>query len=245
MAVRPEETDAPQPPDGGGDAATRPAAARAVVFRVDERRSIPYRVAKSILMGVLRAWFRPVVRGRANIPATGAAILAPVHRSYVDFAFPGLLTDRKLFYMAKEELWKWDWFGRVLEGLGAFPVHRSGADRESVRRAEEVLRAGQLLVMFPEGARRSGDTVGELLEGVAFLSARTGAPIVPVGISGSERAMPKGSVFPRPYRVTVTIGAPLAPPEPEPGRRLARSQIHRLSASLRTSLQAAYDDAAR
>jgi 1-acyl-sn-glycerol-3-phosphate acyltransferase len=242
--VKPGETEAPEPTPNG-EAPERSTVARAAPFTVDGRRSIPYRIERAILLSVLRAWFRPVVRGRVNIPSEGPAILAPVHRSYVDFAFPGILTRRKLFFMAKEELWKWAWFGRVLKGLGAFPVHRSGADRESVRRAEEVLRSGQLLVMFPEGSRRFGDTVGDLLEGVAFLSARTGAPIVPIGIAGSERAMPKGSVIPKPYRVTVSIGQPLSVPDRTGGRRVARSQVHELAELLREKLQAAYDDAGR
>lgn len=242
MAVKPGETERPEP---AGEPAPRPRATRVAPFRVDSRRSIRYRIARRIVVGAFRLWFRPVVRGRANVPADGPVIVAPVHRSYVDFAFAAVLTDRKLFFMAKEELWRWAWFGRLLERLGAFPVNRSGTDRASVRRAEEVLDAGQVLVMFPEGARRFGDTVGDLLEGVAFLSARTGAPIVPVGISGSERAMPKGSVVPKPYRVTVSVGQPLPLPARGEGRRIARSQIHQLSEALRAGLQAAYDDAAR
>ena len=217
---------------------------RATAFRIDPRRSVLYRVLHAILVAILVVWFRPRVRGRSAVPATGPAILAPVHRSFIDFAFTALLTRRKLFFMAKEELWRRAWFGRLLEALGVFPVHRSGTDRESVRRAEDVLNGGHLLVMFPEGARRSGDRVGELAEGVAFLAARTGAPIVPIGISGSERAMKKGSRFPKPVRVTVSAGEPLISPERTPGRRVARSQIHRLSESLQIRLQDCYDDAA-
>jgi 1-acyl-sn-glycerol-3-phosphate acyltransferase len=185
------------------------------------------------------------VRGRGNVPVSGAAIIAPVHRSNVDFGFTPFLTKRKLFFMAKEELWKVEWFGRLLSSFGVFPVHRSGTDRESVRRAEDVLRQGHLLVMFPEGSRRSGDEIGELMEGVAFLAARTGAPIVPVGIFGSDQAMPKGSVFPKPRAITVSVGEPIEIPGRGAGRRLARSQVHQLTDTLRERLQAAYDDAAR
>jgi len=216
-----------------------------VAFKVDPRRSVFYRICRAILVGVLTAWFRPRVRGADHVPVSGAAIIAPVHRSNVDFGFTPFLTRRKLFFMAKEELWKVGWFGRMLESFGVFPVHRTGTDRESVRRAEEVLKGGHLLVMFPEGARRSGEEVGELLEGVAFLAARTGAPIVPVGIAGSERAMPKGAKVPKPFRITVSVGEPLDVPDKGPGRRVARSQIHQLSEALRERLQAAYDDAAR
>ncbi|HLJ08764.1 MAG TPA: lysophospholipid acyltransferase family protein [Acidimicrobiia bacterium] len=241
MAVS-EPGAAGEPVDGATGAGA--AARRAAAFTVDPRRSPAYRAARAIVLGILRLWFRPEIRGLDKVPRTGPVLIAPLHRSNIDFGFTGLLTPRKLFYMAKEELWKYGWFGRLLEWLGAFPVNRSGADRESVRRAEEVLRQGEVLVMFPEGARRFGDTVEPLQEGVAFLAARTGAPILPVGIAGSERAMPKGAKFPKPYKVTVSIGD-LIDVEARDGRRVARSEVHRLSELLRERLQAAYDDAAR
>lgn len=220
-------------------------ARRAVAFRVDPRRTLQYRFCRSVLVGVLKVWFRPRVRGRTNVPVSGAAIIAPVHRSNIDFGFTPFVTDRKLFFMAKEELWKLKWFGRILTSWGVFPVHRSGTDRESVRRAEQVLRDGQLLVMFPEGSRRSGADVGELMEGVAFLAARTGAPIVPIGIFGSDQAMPKGAKFAKPLGITVSVGDVIEIPERKAGQRVARSQIHQLTETLRERLQAAYEDAAR
>ena len=249
MAVSPEGVGGraaggpPAPPESA--ASTTELARRAVSFSVDPRRTLPYRIFRRLLVGILKVWFRPRVRGRGNVPVSGAAIIAPVHRSNVDFGFTPFLTKRKLFFMAKEELWKVAWFGRLLSSFGVFPVHRTGHDRESVRRAEEVLRQGHLLVMFPEGSRRSGAEIGELMEGVAFLAARTGAPIVPVGIYRSDEAMPKGSHFPKPLGITVSVGEPIEIPERPPGQRVARSQIHELSVTLRERLQAAYDDAAR
>lgn len=222
-----------------------PGAKRGATFRIDPHLSLFYRACRSLLVGILVVWFRPRVKGRDLVPLEGPAIIAPVHRSNLDFAFTPFLTRRKLFFMAKEELWSSPHFGRLLEIWGVFPVHRSGADRESVHRAEEVLRRGQLLVMFPEGSRRFGEHVGELLEGVAFLSARTGAPVVPVGISGSERSMPKGAKFPKPLRISVSVGTPVEPESRTEGGRVARSQVRRLTAELREALQAAYDDAAR
>ena len=234
----------PAAPSARAEAATEPGRLT-VAFSVDPRRTLPYRFCRRLFVGIMKVWFRPRVRGRGNVPVSGAAIIAPVHRSNVDFGFTPFVTKRKLFFMAKEELWKVAWFGRVLLSFGVFPVHRTGADRESVRRAEEVLRDGHLLVMFPEGSRKSGHVIGELMEGVAFLAARTGAPIVPVGISGSDQAMPKGSRFPKPLGITVSVGEPIEIPTRDPGRRVARSQIHQLTETLKERLQAAYDDAAR
>jgi 1-acyl-sn-glycerol-3-phosphate acyltransferase len=147
--------------------------------------------------------------------------------------------------MAKDSLWKSGPLGRLLITLGAFPVHRESADREALRHAEEVLRQGQVLVLFPEGMRQEGGEVGDLLEGAAFLAARTGARIVPIGIGGSDRSMPKGSKIPKPIKITVVVGEPIDPPERSEAGRVARSKVHTTTEALRTGIQAVYDQARR
>ena len=174
---------------------------------------------------MLWAWFRPRVVGREHIPERGPVILAPVHRSFADFGFTAFCTDRKLFFMAKDELWEKQWLGRLLLSLGVFPVHRESADREALQRAEEVLRRGQVLVMFPEGTRREGPVIEDLMEGAVFLSARTGAPIVPIGIGGSDIAMPKGKCIPSPRTIQVVIGPAIPSPPRTGGGRVSRSAI--------------------
>jgi 1-acyl-sn-glycerol-3-phosphate acyltransferase len=199
-------------------------------------------LARLVVRTAIRIWFRPRVAGRANVPAEGPVVVAPVHRSFADFVFPLLLTDRKLFYMGKDTLWRSRAFGRLLSSLGAFPVHRQAADREALARAEEVLRRGQVLVLFPEGTRQEGAVVGRLREG----AARTGAPIVPVGIGGSDQAMPRGHVVPRPRRVTVVAGPALQPPKLADGaRRVPLGQVRRATEELRLAIQAVYDEARR
>jgi 1-acyl-sn-glycerol-3-phosphate acyltransferase len=206
---------------------------------VDPRRTTGYRAARRLFRLLFGVWFRPLVTGRANVPEEGPAILAPVHRSFADFGFNAFVTDRKLFFMAKGELWEHRLLGRLLDTLGAFPVHREAADREALRHAEAVLRQGQVLVLFPEGTRREGPEVGELLEGAAFLAARTGAPIVPVGIGGSDRAMPKGRLVPAPLRIRVVVGPPVSPPART--GRVARSRVHAITEELQQRIQQAYD----
>ena len=112
--------------------------------------------------------------------------------------------------------------GSFLDAVGAFPVHREGADRLAVDRAQDVLERGDALILFPEGTRRSGPVVEELHEGAAFLAARTGAPVVPIGIGGTAAAMPKGSRFVRPVKVHLVVGDPLPAPE-----RSARGRVPR------------------
>jgi 1-acyl-sn-glycerol-3-phosphate acyltransferase len=215
-----------------------------IEFRVDPTKKILYRIGRIGVNVGLGLWFRPRVRTARPVPPIGAVILAPVHRSYIDFLFTGLLTDRKLFFMVKEEAFTRRWFATTFfPALGMFPVNRSGVDRVAMRRAEEVLERGQVLVVFPEGSRRSGPAIDELAEGVAFLSARCGVPIQPVGLAPTEEILPKGTRFPKPLTVTVTLGEPIEPPAQTSGGRVARSQVKALTEKLRERLQAAYDEA--
>ena len=178
---------------------------------------------------------------RGVVPAEGPVIIAPVHRSFIDFFVASEVTDRKLHYMAKDTLWKNAALARILPSVGAFPVHRESADREAMRRAQQVLDAGEVLILFPEGERRSGPVVEDLHEGVAFLAARTGATVVPVGIGGSASVMPKGSRVPRPRHIHLEVGEPIAPPERSGTGRVPRSRIHRMTEQLAAELQDLYD----
>ena len=121
------------------------------------------------------------------------------------------------------------------------PVHRESADREALRRAQRVLDAGEVLVQFPEGERRTGPVVEGLHEGVAFLAARTGATVVPVGIGGSASVMPKGTRVPRPRHIHLEVGTPLPPPGRSGSGRVPRSRIHLLTEQLTAALQVLYD----
>jgi 1-acyl-sn-glycerol-3-phosphate acyltransferase len=203
--------------------------------------SVVYRTLRGLAHAVNRGYFRVTVEGAAVVPATGPVILAPVHRSNIDFLVASEVTRRKLFYMAKDSLWKAPRFGAFLESIGAFPVHREGADRLALDRAQDVLERGEALILFPEGTRRSGPVVEELHEGAAFLAARTGAPIVPIGIGGSAEAMPKGSKFVRPVKIHVVVGTPLAAPARSAKGRVPRTQVHALTEALREELQTLYD----
>ncbi len=98
-----------------------------------------------------------------------------------------------------------------------------------------------VLVVFPEGTRRSGPVVGDLLEGAAFLSARTGAAIVPVGIGGTEAAMPKGKKLVRPVKVKLVVGEPIVPAPRPAGARVRRSELRATSDVLREDLQRLFD----
>lgn len=203
-----------------------------------------YRFLRRLIVIVARVYFRLEVRGREHIPSRGAFIVAPVHRSNLDTPLMAFVTSRRMRYMGKDTLWRQKHLARLLTTLGGFPVVRGTADREALRACEAVLARGEPLVMFPEGTRRSGPEVVDLFDGPAFLAARQGVPIVPVGIGGSEGVMPKGSKLIRPKKVTMVIGRPIHPPVSDTGR-VPRRVVRELTEQLRDELQVLFDDARR
>lgn len=207
-------------------------------LEIDPTKTPAYRVVAVLLIGLSRILFRPVVTGQENIPRTGPVLIAPIHRSNVDFAFTLFISPRKVFFMAKDAIFRVPLLGPLVTHLGAFPVHRGAADRESLNLAEQVLRRGQALVLFPEGTRKEGRQVATLHDGAMFIAARTGAVIVPVGIGGSDRAMPRGAKFPRPARIRIVVGVPITPPVSD--GRVARSAITAKSEELRQALEVVY-----
>jgi 1-acyl-sn-glycerol-3-phosphate acyltransferase len=257
MTVSPGPPDGPAPDRAGQDGAGHDDAApdnddAAPDNTAHDGREVGVRLPKAlyfalraVLRGITRAYWRVEVEGAEHVPATGPVIVAPVHRSFMDFVVAAQVTKRKLYYMAKDDLWRSPRFGRFLDSIGAFPVNRDGADRLAIERSQAVLERGDALILFPEGTRRAGPVVENLHEGAAFLAARTGAPIVPVGIGGTAEAMPKGSKFVRPVKVHVVVGRALPAPARSERGRVPRHQVHELTLQLQTELQGLYDEAQR
>lgn len=204
---------------------------------------ILYRVCRAILIWSTRLYTRMTIEGREHVPATGAFVLAPVHRSYVDTGIAGALTTRRLRYMGKDTMWKNRQFGWLFSALGSFPVKRGTADREALNRCIAVLEGGEPLVLFPEGERKSGPLVQPLFDGAVYCAIKAGVPIVPVGIGGSEWVMPKGAKFVYPRKVHVVVGPPMPPPVAPEGGRLPRNAYKEHSDALRAELQRLFDEA--
>lgn len=173
------------------------------------------RLPLRILMPVA---FRMRALGVENVPE-GGAIVAANHVSYADPVVLWTASPRPCRFMAKEELFEKGFMAWFAPRAGAFPVRRGVADREAIATASATLAAGDLVGMFPEGTRiREGET-GEAHGGVAFIAIRTGAPVVPVGISGTDKIRPPGSRFVHLPRITVSFGVPIDPAEFTGGRR--------------------------
>jgi 1-acyl-sn-glycerol-3-phosphate acyltransferase len=205
--------------------------------------SVLYVVVRNVIVGFCRLFWRLSVEGREHVPTTGPFILSPVHRSNIDTPLVAACTSRKVHYMGKQEMWKYKVSAAFFTAMGGFPVNRAAAlDREALRTCIDYLNRGEPLVIFPEGTRRSGPIVEEMFEGPAYLATKTGAPIVPVGIGGSEGAMPKGAKFIKPVRCTLVIGPPLHPEAGEPGKAPRRA-VRELNDRLQAELQRLFDEA--
>jgi 1-acyl-sn-glycerol-3-phosphate acyltransferase len=212
----------------------------------DSRASrIAYRVCRSIVCWFTQAFTRMRIEGRQNLPATGAYVIAPVHRSYVDTPITACISSRRIRYMGKQEVWKYRPIGWFVSALGAFPVNRGTADREALNRCITILAGGEPLVLFPEGERKDGPVVHPLFDGAAYVAARAGVPIVPVGIGGSAEVMPRHAKFIRPNKVCVVIGAPIhvdAAGDPT-SRRVSRAAVKAATDQLSVDLQRLFDEA--
>ena len=205
-----------------------------------------YRFVRLMIIGVCKLLFRVTFEGTENIPANGRSCWHPcTARSSTSRSCRGV-TRRRMRYMGKAELWKNKWLARAdlrARCVPCAPRRRPTARRSAAR--IEVIEGGEPLVMFPEGTRRSGPVIEDLFEGAAYVAARTGVPIVPVGIGGSERAMQKGKRLPRPVKVHIIVGKPIPAPAATEGGRVARRAVHELTAQLETALQPLFDEAQR
>ena len=214
-----------------------------VVVEMKPWQGALYRFVRAAVAGFSKAFWRVEVWGLERIPAEGPFIISPVHRSNIDTPLVALMGKRRLRFMGKDSMWKYgfsDWF---FTSMGGFPVHRGTPDREALKACEALLRDGQPLVIFPEGTRKSGPVVEEIFEGPAYLAAKLQVPVIPVGIGGSEGAMPKGAKMIKPVKVVIVIGEPLAPPPPTEGGRVGRKGVRALSDRLKEQLQELLDDA--
>ncbi len=203
---------------------------------------IAYAVARTLVCGFTQLWTRMTFEGKEHLPASGAYVLAPVHRSYIDTPITASVTRRRVRFMGKQEVWKNPVVGAVMSALGGFPVARGTADREALKRSIAVLEAGEPLVLFPEGERKDGPVVQPLFDGAAYVAARAGVPIIPIGIGGSARVMPRGAKFLHFGRVHVVIGAPLRAEVGASGRA-SRRAIAEVTEQLHTELQKLFDRA--
>jgi 1-acyl-sn-glycerol-3-phosphate acyltransferase len=151
-----------------------------------------------IILVLLRRW---EVKGAENLPSGGGAVLVANHVSYWDPVVVGCAFNRKVYFMAKSELFEIPLLGPLIRALGAFPVRRDKSDRNAIRIAVKLLAEGKVIGIFPEGGRSHTGELMKLQPGAAMLAFKAGVPILPVALKGTRGVLSK---------VTVMVGKPVS-----------------------------------
>jgi len=146
--------------------------------------------------------------GRENVPKVGAAIVVSNHLSMLDPFVVAYAISRYISFMAKEELFRNPIVRFFVRVTGAFPVDRSRMDAATMRTAMDLLKAGNLLGMFPEGTRSTSGDLQEFRNGAVRMAARMRVPIIPTAVYNTQRALPPGK-FVRPARIGIRFGEPI------------------------------------
>ncbi len=186
-----------------------------------------------VLMSVIT---RLEVSGLEKVPRKGPLLIVANHLHFADPPLLGAVIPRKIIFMAKSELFRIPFIGLIVLAYEAFAVRRGMADARAIRRAISVLRSGKALGIFPEGHRSKDGKLQRARKGMALLAYKTGATILPVGISGTRTFLQWPRVLQRP-RVVVTIGDPLylpilRSPTREQQAELSEEVMRRIAACL-------------
>jgi 1-acyl-sn-glycerol-3-phosphate acyltransferase len=171
-------------------------------------------LVKAVLTPIIHLCVRVKVEGRDNVPRRGPVIIACNHRSFLDSIFIPLVVHRRVTFVAKAEYFddpKTAWFFR---GVGQIPIRREGgsASERALASATEVLENGKVFAIYPEGTRTRDGLLHRGHTGIARLAMRCNAPIVPVGMIGSDEVQPVDSKLPKfGKHVTIRFGPPIDP----------------------------------
>lgn len=173
-------------------------------------------LGRAVVAPLARMLWRPRIIGRRNVPRRGPVILASNHRSFIDSPAITLMAPRKVSFLAKQEYF----IGRGLRGavsraffggIGAIGVERGAgaAAQQALDLGLARLEAGEAFAIYPEGTRSLDGRLYKGKTGVAWLALTSGAPVVPVALTGTEQVQPVGSRIPRLARVTIEFGEPI------------------------------------
>ena len=164
-----------------------------------EEYNLLYHIVRIILVPFIYLLYRPKVKGIENLPKNGGTILYANHTSLLDPILLGCILPRKINFMAKQELFKYPLFGKILRGLGAFPVKRGSADISAIKTALRLLREGKVFGIFPEGTRNRSGSMQGFTHGTAAIALKSKAVCVPVVIIGEYRLL---------HSIKVIVGKP-------------------------------------
>jgi len=168
-----------------------------------------YRASRSLLRLLFRLYNRWEVAGREHLPDSGGVLLIANHTSYADPPIVGAACPRPVNFMAKADLFRVPLLSAFISRTHAFPVKRDAADQHALRRALHLLKAGQVLLIFPEGTRSPDGRLMPFEPGAAFLALASQAAVVPVGIDGADRLLPRGKPLLLPAKLRLRFGPPI------------------------------------
>jgi 1-acyl-sn-glycerol-3-phosphate acyltransferase len=173
------------------------------------------RPARAVVRPAMRVLYRARVEGIEHVPTDGPAIISPNHRSFFDSPLVMAMAPRPVIFLGKAEYMDKPTTRVLFPAFGMVPIKRDvkKASMAALETAAELLAEGQLVGIYPEGTRSRDGLLHRGHTGVAHLAMMTGAPIVPVGIVGTERVQPIGANIPRPFRspVRIRFGEPIDP----------------------------------
>ena len=172
--------------------------------------------------------------GTEHVPRNGGVLICPNHVSDADPPAVAVALPRDAWFMAKEELFAIPVLGSLMRLWRGFPVKRNAADRAALRRAEELLKAGEAVVIFPEGGGNAEATLQPLNPGALMIALRTGVPVVPAALVNTHRVWPHGD--PRPRRAGVPVGVTFGPPLDLSDLRGTRGAVEAATARLTETL---------
>lgn len=165
-----------------------------------------YLLGYSLSKAIAKTFFNYRVIGAENMIEEGPCIIAANHCSYFDPPLVGVACKRAIHYLARKSLLEVPVLGPILPELNVIPVDQKNADRSALMGAIRVVRNGGAVLIFPEGTRSPDGKLQPAQPGIGMIVAKTGAPVVPVRVSGSYEAFPRGACMPRFLPITVSIG---------------------------------------
>jgi 1-acyl-sn-glycerol-3-phosphate acyltransferase len=164
--------------------------------------------AKKVVNGLIEWWFELRVDHADRMPLEGPVVMCMNHESLLDIPAAVAASPRPVTFMAKKELFRSGGAARFVHELGGFSVERGAYDLRAVEIALGVLERGEVLGMYPEGTRKPGVLL-PFLPGAAWAALKTGSPLLPVAIRGTEAAMPPGRRIPSRVPIRVSFGEPI------------------------------------
>ncbi len=167
-----------------------------------------WQLSKAAVLLFSKVWFRVRFEGQHHVPKQGPVLLVANHASYLDPPLVGISAGRYVKFLAQAGLAKFAPLRWWLAAVGVTLIDRAAPSKDAMRLVSERLRCGDAVGVFPEGTRSRDGAVAEFRSGIEFLARRGNATVVPVGIDGACRALPKGALLPRPRRIVVRYGAP-------------------------------------